>query len=587
MSITPMSLDIHLDTKKVAAVNRVSSDTQTRADRYGLVEQREDIEQKVLELGRSVDDIIWFTYQESATDASNRPQFQTILSEIAQLRDAGVVDVVVFGRPDRLGRDGEDYFFHYMTILENHGKAQVRFGRDDIDPKNPNRRFLLFLYAFKARTDAETIRENTRRGRLGRARLGGKLPTGNRHDQTLFGYTYSKATGKREIDPTTNPILRAIGEKCLAGVPLLHISRWLTTLDPPVVMTPAGIRKLLRNQAIAGRTVSKWRESDGSILEIPLPGVTPPTFTLEEFQAIGRRLDQNRENAWYPGKQRVHNYPLTGGFLTQTPMLFCAECGASYNGVCNVGKHGGSHTRYYRHRRGNGCPLPWHGDLIARWVEAEIWGKVRESFANPYEAVEKLELEIIGSPRVKQALEFELNKQKKAFEDAQQELDRLSIAWAGGKLSQEGYDARTEEIETEQIRRARLIVDYQNQLATMKTINRERLLEIGQEIAVWDSFGNDWKFDPSTSESEEQALAETVEHFKARNGKTYENLNPDTEIGKRAWEIRRKLLDDLSVKVLIRGRELEVTLGVPLASDMYGSNHFTKGYCPNAADSAG
>ena len=82
----------------------------------------------------------------SPTNVLNSTPCFSALSRWAKL---GEIKRVIFGRPDRLGRDGEQAFFYYFHLLEQTGGLEVRFARDDVDPDDPFRNFKLFLYAFK------------------------------------------------------------------------------------------------------------------------------------------------------------------------------------------------------------------------------------------------------------------------------------------------------------------------------------------------------------------------------------------------------------------------------------------------------
>ena len=109
---------------------RVSSEGQK--DKYGPTEQRNDLENKAKELGWNLVDIRQF--QESATNPDNRPEFTNLLNEVVAFGQSGAIGGVLFGHPDRLGRDGPMSFFHYLYMMKQLGKVEVRFGQDDIDP---------------------------------------------------------------------------------------------------------------------------------------------------------------------------------------------------------------------------------------------------------------------------------------------------------------------------------------------------------------------------------------------------------------------------------------------------------------------
>ena len=91
---------------------------------------------------------------------------------------AGAIDTVIFGRPDRLGRDGPIACGYYIEILRRLGGIEIRFGRNDIDPQDPDYERKIMQAAMKGQDDAETIKENTMEGRRERAN-DGLMPNGS------------------------------------------------------------------------------------------------------------------------------------------------------------------------------------------------------------------------------------------------------------------------------------------------------------------------------------------------------------------------------------------------------------------------
>jgi DNA invertase Pin-like site-specific DNA recombinase len=246
---------------KAIGIIRVS--TEKQKDKYGPVTQRADIERKAGELGWELVGV--WSFQESAANPDNRPQFTAMLNDLVTLGQGGSIQGVIMGHPDRLGRDGPMAFFHYCYILRQLGKLEIRFALDDRDPSDRHYEDDLFDAAVGARKEWTKITRRLRSGRMDRAREG-KLSTGDKQ-RTLFGYRYNKDTGARVKDEGTNPILRAIGDQVLSGVPLRRVSEWAWT-EHGVKLPTTTLRKLLQNPAIAGRFVSRWREPDGTITEI-------------------------------------------------------------------------------------------------------------------------------------------------------------------------------------------------------------------------------------------------------------------------------------------------------------------------------
>ena len=218
------------DKKRAIGIVRVSGPGQV--ERYGPETQKDDIAERAGEHGFELIDT--WKYQESATKADKRPQFEAMLHRLVGMGASGEIEAVIFGRPDRLGRDGEMAFLYYMHLLEQTGRMQVRFAHDDADPDDPYRNFKLFMEAFKATRDAETIRRNTAGGRRKRA-ISSKLPTGT----ILWPYDYES--------------IRAKGIKA-SGTPSINAERaaWVRTWVGWLLYEKVSLRKIKRRMEQAG-----------------------------------------------------------------------------------------------------------------------------------------------------------------------------------------------------------------------------------------------------------------------------------------------------------------------------------------------
>lgn len=264
--------------KRAIGIVRVSS--QGQVDQYGPSTQQDDLQAKAQALNAELTDV--WAYHESASDADNRPKFERLLRRLVTMGQADEISMVIFGRPDRLGRDGEAAFFYYLHLLEATARVEVRFAVDDVEPNDTNRNFLLFLHAFKAKTDAATIRRNTAGGRRKRAESG-KLPTGNY--PWPFDYDTRKDNGGRA-----------------SGKPTINSSRaeWV-------------------------RTWMQWLTAEGVTLmetcrRMEAAGVVPPS--LQRFLNAGMTIDEalaNRQKAslrWHPSAitRILKNTALLGKF---------------------------------------------------------------------------------------------------------------------------------------------------------------------------------------------------------------------------------------------------------------------------------
>jgi hypothetical protein len=293
-----------------------------------------------------------------------------------------------------------------------------------------------------------------------------------------------------------------------------------------------------------------------------------------------RRLEENRGNAKYLGKQRKHFYPLSSAEL-----LVCRECGAYFCGVYVLGRNGKQH-RHYRHPRhkwgpDTRCPNPRH-DWPAKELESKVWERVQTFFSDPEEAVNRLELEV-SSPRLRQTLEMELRRFDEELEAVQSEKDKLTAAWARDRYSDEAYEQDMTRLEREQSRLTAGKESRIGQLAALKQVDRDRLLGLARKVAAGvDVFEDlvDLQMEPGGG----KALVETLgTHNYVEPGDGPDTavmvVDPDSEFGRLVWESRRKLLMDLGVKVSLQGYDLAVTVGVPMGQAVCDSSSNIRKWC--------
>lgn len=335
--------------RNAVVVVRVSSPGQV--DKYGLEAQQDDAFGRAEALEVNVLKVIRF--QESATDSYNRPKFEALLEDLARGSKAGEYQVVIFGRPDRLGRDGEAAFMHYLYILERAG-LEIRFGRDDVDPNDTFRGVKLTLYAFKAKEDAKTILANTMGGRNRRAK-NGKLPTGQ--VCWVFDYASKRQVGEASTGKPTLNEERAVWVRRWViwlleeRVSLREVSRRMEAaglLSPKGSRrwSPSTITRILKNRALLGEF---WRKETGENILV-IQDTALAILSPEEFQAIQDLLLMNQQLS---RRNTKSDY---------TPLHLLVRC--------RCGKKAGAYFRRRPYFRCN-CSRRNH------WDASELWRKVK------------------------------------------------------------------------------------------------------------------------------------------------------------------------------------------------------------------
>lgn len=519
---------------RAIGIIRVSSVGQR--DKYGPAVQRTDLERTAAEL--EVDLYEVWEYQESATNASDRPEFQEMLERLVEMGKAGAITTVIFGHPDRLGRDGEAPLFHYLYLLEETGKLQVRFARDDCEPAEELRNLKLFLEAFKAQREAQSIKQRTQAGIRKRAEAG-KLPTGSRR---ILGYIYNSRTGKREIDPETNPALRRAGELVMEGYALREVAR-MVKKEFGVPVAPSTLGGLLSNPAIYGNTKVFRRKYTGGARRketwrneadwVSLPDATPPTFTAEEEVKIRAVLEANRLQK---ALQRTYFYPLRGH-------VSCSECGQMLGGSGSTRR--GSPERFYRHLSAD-CQAPKRYWSAPR-VEAEVWRQVTAFFAG-FESVQEALKHLakqVTSGRGAEILELELRQIDEQIAANKDRISKLSLAWAKGRLTESDYQADVTQAENQERANQRRRQRVLGKLQATTRVNGSALDTIASFVAAgWERFDFSGVMRWDTGSILRLALEEPG--------------------GRRVWEFRQRVLDALNIRANVWGNEIKVALGVPV-----------------------
>ena len=448
-------------TRQAIGIVRVSSAGQR--DRYGPGAQRQEIIDASSTMNAELLDT--WEYQESATSFDKRPEFNAFIQRLVAMGQAGEVDTVIFGRPDRLGRDGEAAFFYYLTILEQTGGLQVRFARDDVDPDNPHRNFLLFLHAFKAKTDAETIKRNTMGGRRRRAESG-KLPTGNvpwPFDYDSRQMVGARSTGVPRLNSGRAAWVRRWADWILREkISLLGVCRRMQeagVLSPSggLRWTPSSIRRILTHPAMLGEF---YAHQQG---ETPLLGLKDDALlilSVEEYESVQSVLKANK--ALSPRHVKYDYTPLRG-------FVYC-HCGRKAAGNTKTSKVGGRGQSYFR------CTL--HRNLMAN--AQQLWAQAKDIFAaivtDPMQVIPALNEHLRTQESRddledrKRSIDVELKDLDKAFERA---VRLFAI------LDGYGEDKLKAEVERIKSRKASLETDLDAVRQALRTDSETKLTEEG------------------------------------------------------------------------------------------------------------
>jgi len=378
---------------KALTVIRVSSEDQKKG--YGPEDQwEEDVVVNAPKLGVEVSEELKRSIEEPATHWE-REKFTKVIKEAIELYQKGAIGAVIFPRVDRETR----FVFSSMPLLSEMLKIGIKvfFAREllYLDPRDPEAVERYLDKVSQSQAYIETMRLNTMRGRRRRARKDGLLTTGG---GGLYGYIYDKATGKRLRNEYEVSVIHKMVDWVLNEHLFLNeVCRRLMAENIPAPKggkkwSRATVGRILTNEAHTGETYAytmvgveprqrnKERPGKGKTSRKLLPkeewirlpdDTTPRIITPQEFEALQRQLERNRELS--PRNQKFE-YLLRGH-------VHCQECGRKYYGTPD------RKSRYYR-CSGRSSVLAFeevcHNRRVnANELERQVWGTVVDTIMRP------------------------------------------------------------------------------------------------------------------------------------------------------------------------------------------------------------
>jgi len=416
----------------------------------------------------------------------------------------------------------------------------------------PMGRFILSVRTFVAEMEREKIRERTERGKRERARRG-MLPTGSR---AMLGYTYNRETGKREIDPATNPALRLAGELVIDGNSLREVCR-IVHNELGIKIGDSTLSHVLSNPAIYGKPATyrrdarrdkksknkrTWRDESEWVY---LPAdVTPATFTPEEEQKIKAVLEHNK---MVKRKQSRYFYPLR-------KYLFCSGCGT----MIQTTSHHKSNRRAYRHTSTDCAPpkTTWAG----LHLEARAWNIIVDYFAS-FESIRAACEHLankVGEGRGTDLLELKKIALDERVEATRDRISKLSIAWSRGRLTDEDYEVQAKSAETDLQDSERQLSSAIVQLQSVRQVDEVEFDRVAMIVA-----SGLFEVDTELEDILDYVEGRTILTFD-NSGNTYVTPDARNPKGRRAWELRQQVLKALEARIEIWGEDLRLDVGVPV-----------------------
>ncbi|WP_435813767.1 recombinase family protein [Streptomyces tauricus] len=375
---------------RAAILERVSTEEQTRG--YGLDVQDDACREYVDRKGWKIADV----YKDEGVSGSltKRPGFDRLMADVK----AGLVDVVVVHKFDRVGRTGRA-FWRWIWQLEDLEIAIVSVTQD-IDTTTTHGKFMLQQYAAIAEMEYNLIRERTQGGLQKKAEAGGwpggAPPYGYRiegkgkrgsvlvkdeHEAAIL-----RAAQKMAVDEALNTRemaarLNALEMVTRSGKPWSHSNLRAKLLSDSTLKAIVTFRNPNRAHAGHGAALNKdGTAKHGKTVTIDLDPILTPEEAADLARAMGR-LGNGKP------KPKPHGYPLSKRVF--------GHCGAHYVGMKRSGRAG----RWYRctgkAQKYPGDPMCSCDMVDADAMESAVWGEVVGLLGDP-ERLKAMAAEWVG-----------------------------------------------------------------------------------------------------------------------------------------------------------------------------------------------
>ena len=305
-------------------------------------------------------------------------------SGLARVRSealAGDIDVVLAYALDRLSRK-QTHVAILVEEMEQLGVA-IDFVTEDFEDTATGQ-LLRSVKAFAAELEREKIAEPTMRGKIERARSG-RLPQGT--GRGMYGYTYNRQTGKREVQGEQAAVVRRIfadflsGKSCnrmanelnAEGIPAFAGGKWhaltvrrLLSYESYTGTTHYRRHRVEHGRSRGGRKTTRIVERDRSEW-VSVVGATSALIDRATFEKVVAQLrDPARRRQAHPTRR----YKLSG-------RIRCRDCGAAMVG------HAVHRGRYHYYRCTNVPGSSRAGAHPAKYMPAEAMEQaVRQALAD-------------------------------------------------------------------------------------------------------------------------------------------------------------------------------------------------------------
>ena len=305
---------------RCAAYHRASTEEQTLGKSHNTIDKQEGRTREYCERQTALTDDTWewhcYTDQDRSGKDADRPAFQRLMTDIK----AGLIDVVIATKLDRLSRRVIDFYDLYENVVERNG-ASLTLIEQSIDTSTPLGKAVMGIAAIFAQLERETISERTKNKLQWMAEQG--LWTGGH----ILGYDLDPDNpGTLTVNKEQARLVRMMYKKYLELGSAGKLVKWLNECGrrTPVYTSRRGRKQggkhfvktsvihILTNPTYVGKISHKGEFFDGK------HEATVPKKLWDEVNA---KLAQHRPDKSFHDRPREHVFIFQG-------LIRCGECGA-------------------------------------------------------------------------------------------------------------------------------------------------------------------------------------------------------------------------------------------------------------------
>jgi len=448
-------------------------------DGYGFENQREDAFK--LAAQQQVEIVKVHEVVESATKWK-REKLEDIIAEAIGEKDE--IPWVIFGRVDREARNqlaGAYYVYQLISAGLTVGIATQNLILHRGSP--PMDFFMFNLHLFKAEEDAGQMKRNLLGGRDKLAEKAGQVPNGSiiwpfdYYPKKVYGQmTTGRPCFNQERAGWVRKWYQAV---VFDGMGVKGIEKW---------MEREGVRTKRGNKISAkhARDILTSRQLLGEFSwqgKVYFKDESLRILTHEEFDALQRKLAENRERSYYNAIKWVYP-PL--------PVVRHA-CGVRVKRVALAPGNGGKKRLYYR------CPkCKGRGHNVQAW---QLWDKIRPTLENELlredRLIPALRKQFGDNTLIAVSLEKQISEKQKQKQEAQAEKDRAFEL--GVKLKGYPWEKVQEAIDRAEAKVQKLDAEMrglerQEQLVRQRIFDEEGIRRLCQQVSgnLKNLDGNEW-----------------------------------------------------------------------------------------------